>query len=135
MPTKPQPPPPPLVLPVEPGESKVTFEFARSADYRVVAANGAWGGVTPQGDFFLDFFVDHWRIPDEISNLIDTNGLLGREVERKPSAALVATRTRQVGVVLTLDQAENLARFIQTRIDALKGAREALESVVQESKS
>ena len=54
--------------PPTPREMKFVFEYDK--DYRIVAANGVWGGVTPRGEINIDFFVERQRIPEWIKNEI-----------------------------------------------------------------
>ncbi len=122
----------PVPPPIDPAQGRVTFNFEKSQDYRVVAASGAWGGITPQGDFFLDFFADHWATPNQVVHEIEPNGSLGKEVRRDPPHALSATRTRQVGVVLTLEQAHILSEFVRGKIEAFKAAREVASQVEEQ---
>ncbi len=50
--------------PSMPQEFEFFFEYDK--DYRIVAANGVWGGITLRGDIHLDFFVERQDVPEWI---------------------------------------------------------------------
>jgi len=91
-------------------QGELSFRYLRSSEYRVVAANGAYGGVTGRGDFKMDLFLESTGTPNTITNSITPDGL-GPEIRRDPPPPDFV-RELQVGVVLQLDQAKSLAHWI-----------------------
>ena len=83
--------------------NEIEFAYEYDPSYRVVAANGVWGGVTPRGDFRLDFFVESSAVPERITiELLPDKS--GKEVARTPDKRLF-TRRLQTGVLLSLKEA------------------------------
>jgi len=103
-------------------DRQVKFHFEYDPSYRVVAANGAWIGITPRADLRLDFFIEDRGIPDELVNLVTPEGNLGPELRRSPETRFV--RRMQVGVLLSLDQGEALIDFVKTTIQEFRKARQ-----------
>jgi hypothetical protein len=102
-------------MPEPRGEDRqVKFQFEYDAGYRLVGANGVWSGITPRSDMKLDFFVESLGIPDQITHSVSDTGL-GPELNRTPDRMIV--RRVQVGVLLSLDQAERIADFIKKQIE------------------
>ena len=99
-----------------PSELQFFFEFDK--EYRVVAANGVWIGNTPRGDLHLDFFVERLAIPESVTNKITDDGRLGDEISRQPERKIV--RRMQVGVLISVEQAQSLVNFLTTRISEMK---------------
>lgn len=97
---------------------EVEFFFEYDPGYRIIPSNGVWGGLTPRGEFRLDFFVESIGIPDSIKNEISEEGKLGKEIDRKPGKKFI--RRMQMGVLLSQKNAESLSEFIQERIKGLK---------------
>lgn len=89
-------------------EIKVKYEYA--PDYRKIPATGAWGGLTPNGEVIINFFVEFITKPDSIKIKIDETGI----VEQKNQEAKDITWTREllVGVVLRPDIAESIGQFL-----------------------
>jgi hypothetical protein len=97
---------------------EIEFLYEYDADYRIVAANGIWGGLTPRGDFRLDFFVESQAVPEKIKNIVE-GGKLGKELSRTPSARLV-TRRLQVGVLLSTKEIKSIAEFLDEQLKQYK---------------
>jgi hypothetical protein len=97
--------------------TRVTFRYARSADYRIVAANGAAGGLTPQGDLLISFFVESAAFPPEATHPVDADGKLGPQESPAQPGTPEVERHLQVGVLLSRPQAAALADWIRARLN------------------
>src|SRR5574341_2297739 len=104
--------------------TEVHFFFEYDKDYRIVAANGVWIGITPRGDIHLDFFVERLGIPESTTNKITEDGRLGDEINRQPKDKL--TRRLQVGVLLSLEHVESMVNFLTTKIADMKKIKPSL---------
>ena len=93
--------------------TKVTFRFKKDDDYRLIPVNGVWGGVTPRGDIKVDFFHESQSLPEEITHTVTLDGKLTNEREHLPP--LTVQRTILVGMVLTVEQAESIGRWLQEK--------------------
>ncbi len=101
------------------GPKKVRYVISKSRDYRLIAANGVWGGVTPRGDFLLNFIIDSNQHPESIVQEISPEGKLGDQIERHPKEKQdekLLSRELQIGVVLSPRNAESIANFILNRV-------------------
>lgn len=99
---------------------EVEFHFEVDSSYRIHAANGAMVGPTPRGEIKIDFFVESNRLPAiMIHSVIEGSGL-GPVIRQKPDEKNVAVRRMQTGVLLTLNQARELAKAILQKADQLE---------------
>lgn len=96
-----------------------SFDFSQSSDYKLYAANGAWGGITPRGDFMIEFFIEKSSRPESVKYRVKDKKSLGDEISRKFSGEEF-TREMQCGIIVTLNQAEILANWILQNLQALK---------------
>ncbi len=98
-------------------ESPKNLEIRITKDegYRVVPVNGGWGGVTPQGDIFIDVYHEAQVLPEEITQQVSPDGELGDVLERSPEFGL--QRNVWVGMVLTVDKADSMGRWLQEMAD------------------
>lgn len=103
-------------------DRQAKFYYEYDPNYRLVAANGIWGGITPRGDVRLDFFVESVGIPESVTNLITPEGNLGPELSRSPERRFI--RRLQVGVLLSLEEAESISDFITEKIAEFRKRRE-----------
>ena len=110
----------------QPDEISIEWEYDK--DYRLVPANGMWGGITPRGDLRIDFFVEVAPVPGsgETAFLKDESGLIYKEGRRTPKKETLV-RKIQVGVMIPPQQILSFAEWFK---DKAQKAR-----VVQESPS
>lgn len=104
-----------------PGEVEINFTI--EPGYKVNAANGAWGSLTPHGELKLDFFVEALAIPSQVVHSLVQGEGLGPEIRRKPSS--VFERKIQTGVLLDLEVAESIAKFMLSKIAEYRKAEKA----------
>ena len=93
---------------------QVEFLFEYDPRYRLVAANGVWVDPTPRGDLRLDFFVEAPTLPRRIMHAFGPEGRVGTELRREPERTF--TRRVQLGILVSMDHAESIARSIQDRV-------------------
>lgn len=93
---------------------EIEFVYEYDPNYKIVASNGVWGGITSRGDFRLDFFVESQTVPEKITNLVE-DGKLGRELSRVPAKRMY-TRRMQVGVLLTQKELTTLVEFFNEQL-------------------
>ena len=104
-------------------DRQINFSFEYESTYRLFPANGVWAGVTPRGDLRLDFFVESNVVPSEVVHLISPEGKLGNELRRVPSGRGIVRRM-EVGVLLSLDNADGIADFIKTQVREFRKRQE-----------
>jgi len=108
-------------------DNTVRIEFERSHLYRIVPADGAWGGPTPRGHILVNFFVDVPVSPLSVTHTLSADGQLGPEVERMPAGSEGAPRVSrefEVGVLLSPDDAESVARWLLDQVELVRGDSE-----------
>ena len=93
---------------------QIEFHFEYDPGYRLVGANGVWGEPTPRGDLRLDFYVEASTLPTRIMHAISPEGRVGPELRREPERRF--TRRIQLGILVSMDHAESIARFIQDKV-------------------
>lgn len=103
-------------------EQVIRFDFKRDDSYRLIPVNGVWGGVTPRGDVWADFFYECYAVPEEVTHAVLPEGRLGEELSRQGSHDL--QRTLLVGMMLTAEQAESIGRWLQAKAREIRTAKE-----------
>jgi len=87
--------------------------FEKATDYRLIAATGAWGGVSPQGEVIFDLFVDKFDPPDSMTVRIPSDG----PTEEKKIGGERHVRESQVGVILRPDIAMIIGRWLISKAE------------------
>lgn len=101
--------------------ARVRFDYIKSSSYRVVHADGVWGGVTPRGWIQMNFFSERHAIPKSLIHELTPEGKLGPEVDRVTRDSVV--REVETGVVLSLETARSLEKWLRDKIEALESIR------------
>jgi len=97
---------------------KVVINYKEAPDYRIIAANGAWGGITPKGDIMMSLFLEHGATPLTVTHEVQ-DGKLGAESDRDSGGAAI-TRNLQVGVMMSPSSAEALANWLFGKVEEYK---------------
>jgi hypothetical protein len=78
--------------------------------------------MTPRGELLFDLFHEYGEFPDTITYKIK-DGRLGDETSRTPKQASFV-RERKVGIIVPLDSAESIARWILNKVEEIKNMTE-----------
>lgn len=107
--------------------SKIRFHYIKGNNFRVIHADGAYGGLSPTGDLFFCLFSQRPPIPTITAQQVDRDGKLGDEIlqERVTKDGLV--REIEVGVAMRPEIAEALIKFLQEKLDQYKKITEKQE--------
>ena len=105
----------------------IDFHYIKSNSFRVVHADGVWGGPTPRGYVSMSFYSERTPIPRRITHAVTQEGNLGKlgdEVGRDTREGLV--REVEVEVMLDLELARSLAQWLDDKIEALQAQQDAI---------
>jgi hypothetical protein len=111
-----------------PENPRLKFHFHKSTAFRVVHADGAWGGLTPRLDVFMTFYSERPPIPQVIVHEITDRGLLGQEVRSEREAKDGIIREAEVGVTMDLSVAKSLVAWLQEKIREAEKLRSTVAS-------
>jgi hypothetical protein len=111
-------------------KGKIKFKYIYPDNYQPAYASGAFGGVSSGGNIFINFYLEQPSLPEQVVQAVNDDGSLGEAVEKKPGdLKSTLVRTLQSGVILSLDEAENLLNWLSRRITEASEIRTQLESL------
>lgn len=97
--------------------AEVRFDYIKGQFFRVVFADGVYGGGTPRGHFHLAFFNERTAIPQQVTQKLDPKTHeLGTEIPEKMVTRGSVVRELEVDVMMTLETAKVVAAWMQTHI-------------------
>jgi len=114
--------------------SSISFHWRKSNYFRVIHADGAFGGLTPDGNVFFTLYSDHPPIPDETIQSVMADGTLGQEVLEKRVITQGVERELEVSVVMPLSTAKALRDWLDERIRILESLNNQLAKETTEIK-
>ena len=103
------------------GRPPIKIHFEYDPAYRVVAANSAWVSITTHNDIRVDFTVEGIANPTETTHAVTPDLQIGPEISRTPELGL--SRRFQVGVLLSLDAALNIANLLRSQVETHRAAQ------------
>lgn len=109
----------------------IPIDYEYDPDYRIIAANGMYGGVTPRGDLRVDFFVESQPAPGPGESVYQTQPD-GSSKEISKSKKRKCVRHVQIGVLLPAQHIEGFAQWFQQKADQI---RELADKVKQAKKT
>lgn len=107
---------------------KLHFHFVRSSAFRVVYAEGAFGGVSPKGAIRMAFFNERQPIPDEVVHeAVEATGgfAIGTEIPGSRVGKAGIVRELEVDVVMNVETAVAVHAWLGKKIEELKNIKDA----------
>ena len=114
-------------------DPKVRFNWVRSSHFRVIHADGAYGGITPYGNVFFSLYSDHPALPVSTVHSLTDEGALGPELSGEKKLQDGVERELEVSVVMTLDTARALQRWLDERVKVLEALQPSVAQQVDKS--
>jgi hypothetical protein len=96
------------------------FHYIKGNFFRVIHADGAIGGLTPNHGIFLSLFSERGAIPQVIEQAINADGSPGEPKVRAGKDGLV--REIEVGVMLNGRSAKGIAEWLLKQVQVLEAS-------------
>jgi hypothetical protein len=114
-----------------PASDRVSFDYIKGKDFRVIRADGAIGGITPNGYIHFVLYSERQAIPRRQVYAVSPDGVLGEMIQAETISRGSIVREMDVDVFLRPDIAKALHAWLEQqieRIDALKASEEEQRS-------
>lgn len=115
-------------------EQEVRFKYVKSNFFRVIHADGAWGGLSPRGDIHMSFYNERGALPDSSILTIGSDGQRTKPDVAPSSNAII--REIECDIVLDLTTAMGLRKWLDDKINDLqmlvKEAREEERKLIEQ---
>ena len=97
--------------------SSIDFYFVRSSTFRVVHMDGAWGGLTPNGEIQMAIYNERATLPERLTH--DVQGRrLGAETDRQGPKGI--ERELEVDIRINLEKALAMREWLSSKIQDLQ---------------
>jgi len=103
------------------------IEYIKSNQFRVVHADGAYGGPGPGLGIFLAFYSERLPIVKVVEHEVTPEGRLGPEIKEKRQSKEGVIREVEVGIALSVDVAKALALWLQEKIHQVEDAQTKIQ--------
>lgn len=105
-------------------DSKETLDIFHvpSPGYQTYHADGALGGITPQGKIHISFYLEHGPIPERVKVEVKEDGSISDPIETEGKNGVI--REMHCAVVMNLNVAETLIDYLGRIIQEIKQQRQ-----------
>lgn len=110
-------------------QREIIFSYFKSRFFRVIHADGAWGGVSPRGDIHISFYNERMAIPDKSKLVVSETGQVQIE-EVEHTSEIV--REVEADIIVDLTTAIQLRKWLDDKIKALQAIISNAEAEEQE---
>jgi hypothetical protein len=99
--------------------SKIRYEYQQDPDVRIHYAHGVWGGINPQGEVEVSFYLESDKMPPYSERLVAPDGSFGHEAIPHDDDLRIVTRTIHSRVILNYHTARAVLEWLEDKLDML----------------
>jgi hypothetical protein len=108
-------------------QNEVDFKYVKSNFFRVIHADGAWGGVSPKGSIHMSFYNERAALPDSSKLIFSKTGELVGSEQYHASSRIV--RELECDLIVDFGTARQLRDWLSETITKIEGmVREVQEN-------
>lgn len=101
--------------------NKIKCKYIFKDDYNPVYVNGAQGGINPQGEIVIDFYLERNALPTSQTFEIVEDKLSAKEIETEPEDLKNSfVRVIENGVIMNYQTAKELHNWLGNHISQLE---------------
>ena len=99
---------------------KIRYEYQQDSDTRVQYAHGVWGGINPQGEIEVNFYLESDKMPPYSERLVAPDGSFGHEIVPYDAEVRTVVRTIHSRVILNYHTARAVLEWLEDKLDMLE---------------
>lgn len=103
---------------------RVRYEYVVEPESRLRYAHGVWGGINPQGEVEISFYVESDKMPPYSECLVAPDGTFGHEVAPFDEEQRTVVRHVHSKVVLNYHTARAMLEWLEDKVNILEGEEE-----------
>lgn len=100
--------------------NKIRYEYEQESNLRLNYAHGVWGGINPQGEVEMNFYIESDKLPGFSERIVAPDGSFGHEVAPYDEELKVITRHIHSKVVLNYHTARAVLEWLEDKVEALE---------------
>lgn len=111
---------------------RLKFHYIKSNMFRVIHADGIWGGLTPQLDIQMAVFSERLPIPLQVVQEIGEDGTLGRECVEERVSRDGVVREVEANLVFSVEVARKVVQWLEHKIRTAEEVESQKKSKAEE---
>lgn len=105
--------------------TRIRYEYEHDSGVRLEYAHGVWGGINPQGEIEMSFYIETDKMPPFSERLVAPDGSFGHEVAPYDENLKVITRHIRSKVVLNYHTARAVLEWLEEKVETLEMEEES----------
>jgi len=103
-------------------ETPIEFpvSFGRNVHYRAIHSNGVWFSTDPEGNIHMMFYNDYFPTPKKLFLLLNGQGQVLGENEKKRETVAGTIRELEVDVIFSMAVATEFHRLLGDNLEAIR---------------
>jgi hypothetical protein len=101
----------------------VRFHWIKSNFFRVIHADGVWGGITPTGNVQMAIFSQRTPIPQQTAQKLYSGGNLGEDLPELKVCKDGIVREVEIEVIMDLNLAVSIRAWLDEKIKVLESGK------------
>ena len=100
--------------------NRIRYEYSQDPDCRLQYTHGVWGGINPQGEIEINFYLESDKMPSFSEMPLEPDGSPGMEVVPFDEEERVVTRHIHSRVLVNYHTARALLEWLEEKVEALE---------------
>ena len=100
--------------------AKIRYEYEQKKNARPNYTHGVWGGINPQGEIELNFYVESDKVPTFSERNVDEEGSFGPEMAPYNEDARTVVRNIHSKILVNYQTARALLEWLEEKVETLE---------------
>ena len=104
--------------------SRIRYEYEQDPETRLQYTHGVWGGINPQGEVEMNFYLESDKLPPFSERIVAPDGSFGHEIAPYDESLKLITRHIHSKVVLNYQSARGLLEWLEDQVALIEAESE-----------
>lgn len=104
--------------------TRIRYEYEQAPESRLHYAHGVWGGINPQGEIEINFYLESDKMPPYSERLVAPDGTFGHEMAPYDDDVRVIVRHIHSKIVMNYHTARAMLEWLEDKIVTLEAEEE-----------
>lgn len=100
--------------------SRIRYEYEHDPQAKLRYAHGVWGGINPQGEIEINFYLESDKMPPFSERRVEADGSFSQEMAPFNEDLRVVTRNIHSKVLLNYHTARALLEWLEEKLETLE---------------
>ena len=100
--------------------SRIRYEYVNDPTVRLNYSHGVWGGINPQGEIEMNFYLESDKMPPYSERRVEADGSFGLEMASFDEDIRVITRYIHSKVVVSYPTAKALLEWLEEKVSSIE---------------